>query len=274
MNSFAVAKNKFLTLAALLLAASTLIAGSAQNVSAAQQVQAQICDNISGSSISIIAPSTDSIVTALPIVVQGTVTNASQIDVTIDDVYDSTIPLSIDQAEFSYELNLNSGTHTVHFVTNDRCHLQNGSADLVLTYQANTTPSSGGMTETAVDPTVSGVQQAGGVQIGTQTGQPASSGISRLWIVLSEFVHPIGAALDLDTTLKDSTIQGVFRIVLIVSGAFMASVGSASYVSVLEFFRQNAQAARIKQYFTDRKRTRESIFRVTGLFIFILAFFI
>jgi hypothetical protein len=281
MQSCAIANNSRYFATVITLAVSVTLLMQTP-VFAETEIQADICASGAGASVQITSPVTDSVISSLPVAVEGTVAQTSQIDIAIDGVYTSTVPVGANQTTFTYNLNLNEGTHSIRFVANDRCHVANGSVDLVLTYQSSTTPSTGGTTDTTVGdsgPTVPNPLQSnfGGVKIGVAAGanlgnQPATNQ-SLLFVIMQPF-YGIAAMLDIDNTLKDGIVQGVVRVIMIVAGAFMASVGSASYVSMLEFFKQTARAARVKKYFAVNARVRESVFRLGGLALFILALLI
>lgn len=279
MRSF-VATNTRRGLAVLTLAVFAVLFTLPTRVFAETTIETQLCDGTMGSTITIQTPLSGDTITQLPVTVFGLVANASQIEVTVDGVYDSTIPVGGSQTDYSFDLRLSDGTHTIKLTANDRCHYQNGTADLVLTYRSNT-PSNGSITDTNTTQggqTTSGTNTSGigtGVQIGTDTGaQPTTTTPSGPIAMLLEPLQTIATALDVDSTLKDGAAQGALRFSLIVSGAFMASVGSASYVSVLQFFRQAVRASRVKQYFAVRHVMRESAFRFGGLVLFALAFLI
>lgn len=285
MRSFTVANTSHL-LVALTVAILGVSTVASHRVFAETEIQTAICGTSSGASLTITTPMSGDTLTLLPITISGLVKDASQIDVTVDGVYDSTIPIGATQTDFIFDLNLEKGTHTVHFVANDRCHYKNGTADLVLTYDAGSSTSNGGEepTTTVVNQgtaSASGTNTSGigsGVQIGTQTetstSSTSSSGDRNPIAVLIEPLHAVATALDVDSTLKDGAPQGALRVSLIVSGAFMASAGSMSYVSTLEFFRQAARASRAKRYFATHRLVRESAFRFGGLALFSLAFLI
>jgi hypothetical protein len=168
--------NQFLLIACILFGCLFLnnivtLTASALTSNAGTMVGATLCTTTS--TVSLIAPVSDSVVTNPTVPLSGTVTQASQIEVYIDDIFDSVIPLSMGQTSFSGSVQLASGTHTIKVVAINTCPGSNGSDSAVVTYQpppneessgsgsSGTTSSSGAQTPTRV----------GGVQIG---GEPLS----------------------------------------------------------------------------------------------------
>ena len=278
MRYFAGVKSRYLGYITLLGGVSILVL-SGPSVAAQTDntvVQALICSDVTGSSISVDSPLSDSIVIS-PVTVTGTALYTSQIEVSIDGAYDSTISLGMTETEFSFPLSLAEGTHTVRLVANDRCYLQNASVDIVLTYQPVGEPSSGTTTPTKV------VQETpsagtGGIYIGPDVAPVAptetASGVSGPIAVLIQPLRTLATVLDIDSTLEDGTVQGTARVSLIILGAFMASVGSPVLVSSLQSLRLSARASKVKRYFASHRVFRESAFRLSGAALFVLAFMI
>lgn len=121
-------------------------------------ISAQVCDN-TGSTVSITNPKNDSVVNQSTIEVKGKVANATQLSVTVDGNFSQTIPIGSTQKSYSFKLTLSEGTHTVHVEANDVCGISNGTSQIVVTFETNAGPSTGGETPTT----------AGGVLVG---GEP------------------------------------------------------------------------------------------------------
>ena len=114
-------------------------------------VHATIC--VPSSSITITQPINDSTVTTTKLVVSGTVNQANQIEVYVDDEFDNTIPLTIGQTQYSSTIQLPVGTHTLRVEAINSCGGQNGQATSVVTYAAPPTQASvGSETPTGVNP--------------------------------------------------------------------------------------------------------------------------
>ncbi len=106
-------------------------------------VYVMLCGDAVGASVSIATPVGDSVVSQPTLVLSGSVADASQIDVKVDGVYSSTIPLSMNQTTYSAPITLGSGTHTILLTANDICGIQDATAQIVVTYTSNTTPTTG-----------------------------------------------------------------------------------------------------------------------------------
>ena len=154
MRSFAVRSNNyFLTVAAGCgFLASLLLMLSLAGVAHAQtNVYATIC--VPASSVTINQPVNDSTVTSNPVTIEGSVNQANQIEIYIDDEFDSILPLTTGQQTYSGTLQLPTGTHTVRVEAINSCDGTNGEATSVVTFTAPPSqPSTGETTPTGVNP--------------------------------------------------------------------------------------------------------------------------
>jgi len=135
-------------------------------------INVAVCGVGSSAQLTIDTPPSDSVVNTPNVQISGQVANATQIDISIDGQYNSTVPLGATQTSYSTSVQLSSGTHTVSLLANDVCNNQDATASVVITYQPQTTPGSGGDTPTTIDNGGGGNGSGsggGGVQIG---GQP------------------------------------------------------------------------------------------------------
>ena len=141
---------------------------STTSVQAQSDVYATIC--VASSSVTITQPVDDSTVTSGDIVISGTVDQANQIEVYIDDVFDNAIPLTIGQTQYSSTVQLSPGTHTLRVEAVDSCGGQNAEASSVVTYTVPPSqPSQGGSTPTSV------AQAQGAATVTIGGGPPVSS---------------------------------------------------------------------------------------------------
>lgn len=109
-----------------------------------------ICDT--QSSITMTNPQSDSIVTTSTVPLAGTVKQASQIEISIDDTFDSIITLNFGQTTYTGSVQVPNGTHTIKLTAVNSCPGPNGSASAVVTYEAPPqAPSAGSSTDTTVD---------------------------------------------------------------------------------------------------------------------------
>ena len=105
-------------------------------------IGATICAN--SSTIVLIQPVSDSVVTSPSVTLQGTVQQASQIEIRVDGVFDSTIPISVGQTAFSGTVALAQGTHTISLTAVNLCSGTNIDTSVVVTYApASQAPSNG-----------------------------------------------------------------------------------------------------------------------------------
>lgn len=105
-------------------------------------IGATICAN--SSTIVLMQPVSDSIVTSPSVTLQGTVQQASQIEIRVDGVFDSTLPISIGQTAFSGTVALAQGTHTISLTAVNMCSGTNVATSAVVTYApASQVPSNG-----------------------------------------------------------------------------------------------------------------------------------
>ncbi len=107
-----------------------------------------VCTGSTGSSVTITHPTNDSTINTPVFTMTGSVSAATQLEVRIDGVYSSTIPIGAFQNQFSVPLTLTPGTHTLTVIANDICAVHNAEATAVVTYQPSLVPSSGANTVT------------------------------------------------------------------------------------------------------------------------------
>jgi len=132
--------------------AACLVLGTGASVPVHAQtvVGATICSD--GPAISITSPGSDSVVTSSTVTLDGTVDQASQIEIRVDGVFDSTIPLDIGQTSFSAAVQLTTGTHTIEVRAVNTCAGPNNTASVVVTYApAPQEASTGSDTSTTVE---------------------------------------------------------------------------------------------------------------------------
>lgn len=150
MRSFVVAKTSWrLLLVAGVLAGLYSWCVTSSVVSATTGVYTTIC--VESSTVTIANPVSDSTVSEGLIILSGAVTQANQIEVYIDDAFDSTIPLTIGQTEYSSSIQIPTGTHTIRVEAVDSCGGTNATASSVVTFTPPPSqPSVGGDTPTEV----------------------------------------------------------------------------------------------------------------------------
>lgn len=164
MRGLTVARNKFGFILVAAVAAMVFAAGFSVDNAAAQKgsaIGATICAG--ASTITLDTPISDSLVTDAAVEITGSLTQASQVEVTIDGQYDSIIQLAIGQKTYEGTVQLTPGTHTIGVRAVNICPGTSGTASGVVTYEpAPYEPSAGGDTGTNVE----GDQSSGGVSSG------------------------------------------------------------------------------------------------------------
>lgn len=199
---------------------------------ASTSVNAAICGTGAGATLAITSPESDSVVSNPTISVSGDVTNATQIDVSIDGQYNSTVPLSAGQTSYQTSVQLSAGTHTISLIANDVCQMQDGTASVVVTYQAQTTPSTGQGTPTQVGE--NGGQ--GGVRLGEPLPTANNEDKSGLHIEDVPIIGPLAhlaqnLAIALDFEVKPQSgmlMQSVARFSFIVAGIAATAIGTVA----------------------------------------------
>lgn len=204
----------------------TTIVGA--QTSASTTIGATIC--AATSTITLSAPVSDSVVTSPTVPLSGAVTQASQIEVYVDDIYDSVIPLSIGQTSFNGSVQLTAGTHTIKVVAINTCPGSNGFDSAVVTYQP---PSSGGGSSSGSSGSTSSSggstpTQVGGVQIG---GEPLSEGTAPSQAESPaplKALEPILEWLNIKTSDSIGTHQmSLWQAAVIAVGLYLLVVGMA-----------------------------------------------
>jgi hypothetical protein len=122
-----------------------------QMAGAESNLAAIICDPNRPASLTVVRPQSDSVVTSSDIELSGDVTQASQLEIYVDDAYSGVVPLSYNDHHFSTTVSIGLGTHTIKVVAVDVCQVGNATASVVVTYQKTASASSGNQVPTDVD---------------------------------------------------------------------------------------------------------------------------
>lgn len=145
-----VAKNSKLLFAGVIALAVTSTLLFTPHTSAQTMVGATVCGG-SASTITITNPVSDSVVTDPTITIEGSVAQSSQIEIRIDDTFDSIIPLTVGQTTYSSSMHLPMGTHTITVKAISLCPGTSGTASVVVTLEEPPqVPSTGNTTDTSV----------------------------------------------------------------------------------------------------------------------------
>lgn len=203
----------------VLLCAGTINFGAQNIVSAQQNIHAIICTN--GASLHIERPSGDSVITTSSATLSGTVGQANQLEVYVDDQLDSIVSLPVGATTFQATVQLAPGTRTIKIVAIDTCQSKNATASIVMTYQPAVTASTGSATPTQIE---------GGVVIG---GAPASTEVSTqnpIERIVTGPLRNVADVLDLIPTTAVASPAGIsqpVRLALVASGAALVTFSSA-----------------------------------------------
>jgi hypothetical protein len=191
-------------------------------------VNAAVCGAGAGATLTIDSPQSDSVVNQPTVQVNGTVTDATQIEVSIDGQYNSTVPLSSGQTNYQTSVQLTTGTHTIALVANDVCQMQDANASVVVTYQSPANPGTGQQTPTDVN-------QGGGIEVG---GQPIDQGDSSApigaenWPIIGPIIrlgYDAAENLDFEVGTPSGTLwRSTLRFSFIVTGISIAVLGNAA----------------------------------------------
>lgn len=231
MHGLAVASSKLLAGAILAIVVISLTAPVAR---AQTTVGVTVC---SGNlpTITINQPVGDSVVTAPMVALQGNVSQASQIEVQVDDVFDSVIQLSVGQTSYNSTVQLPIGTHTIKLTAINVCPGGNGNASVVVTYeQPPGTPSTGGTTDTEV-----GSGEANGVQsVSSADGTVADDSVTGIGLperILMP-LRDVAEWLNIDLGTTDTTDEGLATMsfgqaISFTAGVYLVIIGLAPSIA-------------------------------------------
>lgn len=174
-----------------------------------------------GSTITLTTPVSDSVVTNDTVQIAGEVVQASQVEVRIDDAFDSIIPLDVGQGSYSGSVQLPTGTHTIKVTAVNICAGPSGTATSVVTYSS---PPQGPSTGSDVPTTAGGGVVIGGPQVGSSTG--SLSPIDRTLQTLKDLATWLNIKID-DGTRTDLSAMSVSQAVVLTVGFILAIIGIA-----------------------------------------------
>lgn len=157
-------------------------------------------------------------VTDMPLVINGTTTNLTQVQVYVDGFYSATIPLTPSTTTFSYSLNLNSGSHTVQFLGISASGGTNPSVTITVVYTPSVMPPTGGGGSSGSGTTT---PNASGVTIGGQL-VPQVGGQNQLIVPIPGWFYSALVFFDIlnPNSPGDMSVM-VWRFLLILLGLFL-----------------------------------------------------
>ena len=229
-----------------------LLVGGAPLAYGMDNVEVMVCPAADQSSFAVTMPQSDSIVSDSKLPVSGDVKFISQIDFFIDDVYNHTIALGYSETQFSSDLSLAPGTHTISFVASDSCSQTIHEGSLVVTYEPKTQSSVGENVETVVGGQVTNIPVVA-TPVAEQNGD--SHAIERFYFTPYRSVtETLDIVNPVDNADPAVTSANVARSVLFVAGTVLtlaavyvgtlsASALSGSFSAILPFQRRAAAAS-------------------------------
>lgn len=209
---------------------------SASQIGAESLVQAIICRE--GATLLIAQPASDSVVVDTLLPLSGTVTQATQIEITIDGQFNGVVPLNAAATSFATTVQLSPGTHTIGLTAVDACQIANATDQVVVTYQMPPANggSIGGQTVTAVPAAASGVVVGGAALPDVATAAPT------LFERLTQPFFTLGHALDLVSGPSATPSQPAavpqllrFSFVTVGLGVIIFATQIARWASVFQF---------------------------------------
>ena len=150
-------------------------------------VTASVCGAAAPASISITKPFSGQAFSSLPIRLEGTLVQLSQVRVFIDGEYRQTIPLDSGATSFAHDQVIESGSHVIRLEGVDSCQRTNPVAEVNVTYDAATV--------------VAGAQES--PQSSTPPSFAPAPEMSAVPLPLVEFIRPLESVLQQGLVVLD-----------------------------------------------------------------------
>ena len=141
------------------------------------QIGAKVCQSNSSASLTITQPQSDSVVRKAKLVIKGTASLVSQVEIYLDETYQRTVAVASSTGEYQTSISLTPGTHTIEARGSNICSGDVLERRVVVTYEVPippkkpTTPSVGTDIPTVINPT----PELSGQQPGTEGGVVVSN---------------------------------------------------------------------------------------------------
>jgi hypothetical protein len=257
--SFASVVNRLAAFGVGLIFVAVILPGS--NVGATSNLQAIICRQ-TPATLTITRPQSDSVVNDHAITLSGSVWQASQLEIYVDDAFSGVESLSSNTTSYTTTVQLSPGTHTIKVVAIDICQVGNGTASIVLTYQPISTPSTGGQVATKVAGAVTGLEPVSASQ-GTIFQRLVVAPITSLGESLNLVTHDAGNPA--------SNYTNVDRFAIILLGILLIGFSPQLQTAVAAgFTRLWASARVVDEIRTSGRRlvVAVGVVVILGVFIF------
>jgi hypothetical protein len=135
----------------LILALATVFASLSTHAFAQSTIMTRICNDTQAATITITSPASDSLVDRSTITLRGAVSQSNQLEVFVDDAFNSVVPLASGATTYSADVQLSPGTHKVTIAAIDACQVENNSRSIVVSYQPAQMASTGSEVPTGVN---------------------------------------------------------------------------------------------------------------------------
>jgi len=260
MRFFVDAKNKLWLSATLLGVVVSLMVNLAYSHGAgAVGVGVVLCNG--NSTITISQPESDTIVTESDLAIKGAVTQATQIEVMLDNVFDSVVPLNLGQTTYETNVHLTHGTHTIKLTAIDACESgQDTSTTLIITY---TPPPVRNVDGEIIDSTGSGINTRGEQVALPQSGfvlpEPLKSGIDTILRVL-DIKSPQDS--------QGYSYLSLTRALLLTFGLYLATFGATTW-AILRIVIAAPIIRRLGSDISTRTRIAKWTLRIVGILLFL-----
>ena len=254
MHFFVDARSNILAIVALLgMTLATFLAFMNPASVGAVGVGVVLCSG--NSTITVSQPESDTIVTESNVSIKGTVSQATQIEIVLDDVFDSAVPLSLGQTTYDTSVHLTPGTHTIKLTAIDACDSgQDTSTTLVITY---TPPPVRNADGEVINPTGSG--QIIAPHSGFVLPEPFKTGVDTLLRILDiKSPQDSGGYSHLSLT----------RALLLTFGLYLATFGATTW-AILKIVITAPIIRKIGSDVPTRTRIAKWLLRVIGILLFL-----
>jgi hypothetical protein len=194
------------------------------------EVGVKVCGTtVDSASINITEPFNDSVVNQSALGIRATTSRTSQVVVTVDGAYNSTVALASNQTELSTNVVLPVGTHTITLTASEICGGNDATDEIVVTYQPEVLPSNGTTTPTTVtDAADEGTIIITDNGIGQSPDDPTP--ITPLIALVQSVTTGISSAIGLDATINNGSVPaatGSVRVVLTVAAVSLIATASS-----------------------------------------------
>lgn len=245
--------SKHVIVGAVLFAVVTLVVSVLGGRTVAAQgsaVNAIICS--SGATVTLQQPISDSIVTSPIVTISGQATQASQVEVYVNDQLDSISSIPVGQSAFSATTTVSNGTSTIKVVAVDVCQLQNGQASSVVTFNPPPENSGSNGSDTQTNLPGQGVIIGGDYKVQPKTADRLPF-LDLVPPVVGRAFTAISGWLNITTTFEQGSAPRltVFRAMAIAIGSWLLAFGLATTVlqwiaSSTTLFNRIPKSRRIK----------------------------